>query len=214
MDCTRFEQLIQRYLDGDLGPVHASQVEEHASTCTACAALHRQFETVFISLRTHPRDPAPPGLEAAILARVDFDAFRPSLRERILRWLVRPEEALPGPAQTALAVLFLVAVLQSSTGRLGAGLQRYLEMLGEAATWTYAWSSAVAAEASSRFLVERWPLFRQTAETLFHACRLLLERSAAVWIAAGILLVLVLAAGMLRRARLQRGGSRARLQTG
>lgn len=214
MDCTRFEQLIQRYLDADLGPVHTRLLEEHTASCGSCSMLQQQFEVVFESLRSYPRDEAPADLELAILSAIDFEAYRPSLRERVLRWLVRPEEVLPSPAQMGLAVVFLVTLLHYSTGRMGEGLRRYFDALGGAATWTYVWANGLAAEVSTRFLVDRWPVIRQTVETLTHACRLLLERSAVLWIGGGVILGVVLIAGAVRHARAHRGGPRARFQLG
>jgi hypothetical protein len=208
MDCLRFEQLVQRYWDDDLGPVHTRLMRQHAASCTGCGATLEDYGTLFALLGDLEREPAPAGLEAAVLARLDLQAHRPSLRERVLRWLVRPEDLLPGPAQMGVATTLVLAALTLGGGWIESLGRHLLIGVGDAATWTYVHVTGIVAGAAAGFLTETWPALRQTLGTLTGALRLLREaHGIEVGATFGLVLLLVVVAAMASRPRQGRGAS-------
>ena len=210
MDCLRCEQLVQRYLDHDLGPVHRALVEEHAACCCACAGVLAAYGGVFEALASLGREPAPPDLAAAVLARIDPRAFCPTPRERFLRLLTHPEDTLPGPAQMGVATTAIVVLLAGAKAWLGNLAAPLLESLGGAATWMYAWATGILAETWVRALGGQWPIIRQTLSTLANATKLCLDphRSAFALMALATAAVMALALTWFW-ARGARGGGHA-----
>ena len=174
MDCLRFHQLVQRHLDGDLGPVHARLMNEHVTRCDECAVTLADYALLFDTLAHLQRDIAPADLEAAVLARIDVRAFCPAPRERGLQLLMHPENVLPRPVQMGVAAALLLGLLYGGTGWLGMLAARLLHGLGVAATWTYGWVTGALADNAAQFAYEEWPAIRSTTSALANAMRLLL----------------------------------------
>lgn len=202
MDCLRFEQLVQRYWDDDLGPVHTRLMREHAMGCAGCGATLAEYGALFALLGDLEREPAPAGLEAAVLARLDLRAHCPSLRERVLRRLVRPEDVLPGPAQMGVAMALVLAGLTLGGGWIEAFGRHLLGGVGDAATWTYVRVTGIVTGAAAGFLTETWPALRQTLGTLSGALQLLRDAHGfEVGASLGLVLLLVFVAAMASRPR-------------
>jgi hypothetical protein len=110
MDCSRIEELIPLYVEGDLAPEHQSSMSSHLKGCGRCAGLAREYTESQRWLRSA----APPefdeaffgGLRASVLAEIESRGARPSwLQLLAARWSLRPAFA----AAAVLVLLGLVA---------------------------------------------------------------------------------------------------------
>lgn len=98
----------QSYLDGELTGVEAAEAEHHLQTCTECQAFATQAADLSDALRKAPRHAAPAHLRAAVLARLDKEPVRFSLRSF---WM----GAGAGTALSALAAGFALLALLPPT---------------------------------------------------------------------------------------------------
>jgi anti-sigma factor RsiW len=115
--------LTQAYLDGELDPAAALEIEAHLGACASCRQLIANVTELRDALRTVPRHhPLPPGLEARILIALD-EADRAENGKRSLwpaglrrflatrrQWLVG---AMSGAALAAAVAIALVVLLPS-----------------------------------------------------------------------------------------------------
>jgi anti-sigma factor RsiW len=108
----RVERQLSAYLDGELTPDWAAEVRGHLADCAACRA---DLETLRATKRLLEALPAPqplPGLEAAILRRVE--------RESRWWWLPRPRPAMALAAVALAVVLVAVPLVRGHRDRLRA----------------------------------------------------------------------------------------------
>ncbi len=67
MDCKQAEALLDAYLDNELDPIHAADVDAHLRACPRCAALLNQKKSLQQVLRAHlPYHTAPLSLRRAL----------------------------------------------------------------------------------------------------------------------------------------------------
>jgi len=72
MECAEVTRRLWEYLDGELAAKEAATLDRHLAGCPHCQPHYRcdrAFLVVILRSLTRPC-PAPPGLRAAILARV------------------------------------------------------------------------------------------------------------------------------------------------
>ncbi len=62
MECTRTEDLLSAYLDGDLSEGEKERIAEHLRQCHRCAEEERALRETISLLRNLPAESAPPGL--------------------------------------------------------------------------------------------------------------------------------------------------------
>ena len=100
-----FEAQIDAYLDGELAPPDAVELEEHLRACPDCSRLERRRRAVRVAVREHlPRFPAPDMLQARVRAQVQAET-RQTHRRRAPTW-------------TALAVAASLAVVAFGSWQL------------------------------------------------------------------------------------------------
>jgi len=100
MECSDALPLIHEYLDGDLAPEPAAELQSHLRACADCAALLREYERTEALARMLERPATPQGLTASIMA-----ALPPQPRDRAwTRWIRRH------PAATAAAAFIVIMV--------------------------------------------------------------------------------------------------------
>jgi anti-sigma factor (TIGR02949 family) len=102
MTCLEFRAGLHPYVDGELPVSQAADADAHAADCPVCADLLRREQEFRRLLRRHPREAAPPGLRAAIVARV-----------RRRRRATRALRILAPALGVAAAAVILVAFLQA-----------------------------------------------------------------------------------------------------
>ncbi len=132
MKCEQVEQLLDQYLDGELGDAEGALLREHVEECHGCAARFGTVLAAVEGLEQMPELRAPSGLTAAVLAglpEIETAAIAPRMG-----WAL----GLAGAVLTALIVLALpelmwvgVAVL----GALGAGVEAVAGALPAASVW-------------------------------------------------------------------------------
>lgn len=113
--CERFEELIERYLAGDIQPADLDELRQHASRCPGCRRLmelHRELselsgQTAYVS------DERFDEIRAAVLSRIRPHPGRANL-PFWRRWSLA---LIPQPVSTILAVVALVG-LGFMAGRL------------------------------------------------------------------------------------------------
>jgi len=88
VNCRACEPLLSPFLDGELAPARAAEVEAHLAGCARCAAAKQELARMVQAARALP-SPEPP---AALWTRIDarLDEKRP--RRRWI-WLVAPSLA-------------------------------------------------------------------------------------------------------------------------
>lgn len=65
MNCEKYQNLISAFLDGDLKPRAAGELETHFSICAECAKLREDFESILcFSDETFAQESAPPNSQA------------------------------------------------------------------------------------------------------------------------------------------------------
>jgi len=100
-----FEAQIDAYLDGEIAPPDAVELEEHLRACPDCSRLERRRRAVRVAVREHlPRFPAPDMLRARVRAQVQAET-RQTHRRRAPTW-------------TALAVAASLAVVAFGSWQL------------------------------------------------------------------------------------------------
>jgi anti-sigma factor RsiW len=65
-DCSRIEEVLEAYLDGDLSAVHRDRVTAHFETCRACSAELEEARALRAALRALPQMDAPPRVLRAV----------------------------------------------------------------------------------------------------------------------------------------------------
>lgn len=70
MECTRTEDLLSAYLDGDLPEGERERVAEHIRHCNRCAGEERALRETISLLRNLPAESAPPGLLEGVRTRI------------------------------------------------------------------------------------------------------------------------------------------------
>jgi anti-sigma factor (TIGR02949 family) len=103
-ECKATRASVHAYLDGALTARQASRVAAHAAACAECREALAAAGRVRTLLREQPQPEAPPGLAAAINARV-----RQELREPVRAAFAWRRVALPAAAAAAV-VLTIVGV--------------------------------------------------------------------------------------------------------
>lgn len=221
MDCSRFDELVQFYLDHDLDLPNRRAMERHERGCALCSDTLAAYRVLFDSLNSMEREPAPIWLEPVVVARISpcgVDARprpeacatsqphraprsgshrtprlgRASLRRERSRRLGRAALALVGVA----GVLWIGS--ESTTRAL-------LDALGHTLTWVYAVGAAVVAGVSWLQMVSLGEL-QQASTAVLRGCRLFLE-------AFGPHMLVYTSATMLMAMLLDRRG-RSRLRRG
>jgi len=71
MNCAEFDRQLDAYLDGALAPEAAEALRRHAAGCAPCAALLGTLERGQQALMSVRPRPAPPGMLAAVHARLE-----------------------------------------------------------------------------------------------------------------------------------------------
>lgn len=72
--CSRFQELIERFVDGELTAAEADFVRAHAAACPACREELARAREVVRELRRLPPLSCPPQVTAAVLARAAAEA--------------------------------------------------------------------------------------------------------------------------------------------
>jgi len=102
-----FEAQIDAYVDGELNPADAGELETHLRGCAECARLERRRRTLSGVVRAEiPRFTAPPALRASVRQALRAEAGR-SAWPRVASW-------------RALAVAASLVVVALGSWRLGA----------------------------------------------------------------------------------------------
>ena len=51
MNCREVQPLIDGYVDGELGPIHNREIEEHLQSCSVCSKLHHEHQALQAATR-------------------------------------------------------------------------------------------------------------------------------------------------------------------
>lgn len=105
MECTRTEDLLSSYLDGDLPDREREGIVEHLRQCPRCAEEERALKETLSLLRNLPAETAPPGLLEGVRRRIGTErAAVPLWKKLFLPAHIKiPLEA------AAVALIFLLA---------------------------------------------------------------------------------------------------------
>ena len=72
MDCRAANDLVHRYVDGEVTPQTATEIDSHVDSCPACRPVYERHRTLQRMIRRHAtRHAAPPELAARIGAALD-----------------------------------------------------------------------------------------------------------------------------------------------
>lgn len=106
MSCT-VEQELTAYLDGELAPFQAKQVENHLTTCRTCRATEVLLRRTLLRLSDLPSFEPSAAIRRAVLAQIGREPS--GLRTQIHR-LFRPQLLAPSMGLIAAAALALIWV--------------------------------------------------------------------------------------------------------
>lgn len=102
--------LLGDYLEGDLPLPRRALVDAHLDDCAECATHLSELRCAVDALHALVDPLPPPGLAAAVMARIATGEGRPGLVARYLErvpWTIRTRLAMPGIAVLAAALLFV-----------------------------------------------------------------------------------------------------------
>jgi anti-sigma factor RsiW len=97
-------ELLEAFVDGDLGPGEERMVAAHLDGCAACGREHRVAMELRSTLRSLPEHDAPAKVLWAVRMAAREGESRVPLRTRLARWMTRPAAAVAA-ATVAVAVL-------------------------------------------------------------------------------------------------------------
>lgn len=105
MECTRTEDLLSGYLDGDLPEGEREGIAAHLGQCPRCAEEERALKETLSLLRNLPAEKAPPGLLEGVLRRIGQE------KEAVPLWkkLFLPAHIKIPLEAAAVALIFLLA---------------------------------------------------------------------------------------------------------
>jgi hypothetical protein len=105
MECTRTENLLSAYLDGDLPEREREGFAEHLRRCPACAGEEKALKETLSLLRNLPAEKAPPGLLEGVRRRIGQE------KETVPLWkkLFLPAHIKIPLEAAAVALIFLLA---------------------------------------------------------------------------------------------------------
>jgi anti-sigma factor RsiW len=134
MNCRRFEMLIQKYHDGELGAAEGAEYENHLASCSSCMELDMQFAAVFGALDDIPLAEPSPGFDSGVMARVDMARYRKSAASRAGAAIRSGWDRVPFPARVTagIAAVFglFVAVYTPMIGMIYAAAGKAATMVG------------------------------------------------------------------------------------
>lgn len=70
MDCTAAQIALSAWLDGELSPQEAQELQEHLAGCPRCRALREEFTALSDLLREAPAPAVPPALKEQVMANL------------------------------------------------------------------------------------------------------------------------------------------------
>jgi anti-sigma factor RsiW len=97
--------LLEAFVDGDLGPAEERTVTAHLDDCRACRREHQLAMEIRSTLRSLPEHDAPAKVLWSVRMAARDDGPARGLRMRVVRWAHRPASAFA----TAAVVLIVVA---------------------------------------------------------------------------------------------------------
>jgi anti-sigma factor RsiW len=105
MECTRTEDLLSAYLDGDLPEREREGFSEHLRQCPRCAGEEKALKETLSLLRNLPTEKAPPGLLEGVRRRIGQE------KETVPLWkkLFLPAHIKIPLEAAAVALIFLLA---------------------------------------------------------------------------------------------------------
>lgn len=107
-ECDSALELLEAFVDGDLGPREERMVAAHIDDCAACRREHRLAIEVRSSLRALPEHDASAKVLWAVRMAAQEGGSPVPIRTRLVRWLTRPAHTL---ATAAVALAVIVAAL-------------------------------------------------------------------------------------------------------
>jgi anti-sigma factor RsiW len=99
-------ELLEAFVDGDLGPAEERMVAAHVGECRSCRHEHRLALEIRSTLRSLPEHDAPAKVLWGVRMAARGDRSARPLRARLLRWAHRPAAAV---AMAAVALAVVVA---------------------------------------------------------------------------------------------------------
>ena len=110
MDCTRFAEHINAYVDHAVPPEIRAAMQAHATSCPACRGEIEALVQLESVLHSAPEAPVPQGFAAHVMARAATQKAPRKLS--VLAWAGLPGwwQELPGPARAAAAAILVVGL--------------------------------------------------------------------------------------------------------
>lgn len=107
MNCSETRELLDAYVDGELGLADRQALTQHVESCVACATLETRLHSLRTRLQANARRSAPAGLEQQIQASLQASAVASERRNQGW-WLPATVAALLSAAVTATLVVMLI----------------------------------------------------------------------------------------------------------
>jgi len=149
MDCSRIDERIDAWLDGELSERERRESARHLDECERCAAQYGALVAAVQRLETLADPVAPEGFVAMVMARLP--EREPAASPTRVAWLLGLSGAL-GTAASVLAVLWLIGMAASWGGLtavasalpgLAMSATRGALLLGQALVTPVAWGLAL-----------------------------------------------------------------------
>jgi anti-sigma factor RsiW len=121
-DCMRFSAWVAPYVDGELDPGHAVEMEAHVVGCSTCAERVALIRAMRVSLKRTARTRAPEALSARIRATVEQERQR---AERAPSYEAPFRRADPGNEHKLIRLRYAVGLAAAAGVAFAMGLSRY-----------------------------------------------------------------------------------------
>lgn len=103
MNCDQVQEQLSEYIDGRIDSKTRAEVEEHLSSCVDCTELAGSLTSTAQMVAAEPQVEPPMGFTTRVMAQVQDEASKPSLRQRWSAW-----SRLNIPMQAAAVILIAV----------------------------------------------------------------------------------------------------------
>jgi len=70
MDCVKAEEMMMRFMDGELTDAESAELTAHTEICAACAENFHAYEKIMNAFADAPEIFAPDGFEAAVMQKI------------------------------------------------------------------------------------------------------------------------------------------------
>lgn len=138
MSCKPYDELIMKYIDGELNDIEQARLMHHVNRCESCRSELEDLKNIFDALEKNEEIEPPDDMQASIMDKVcALDIYNKKLRVKKIAMICFASTAAITTIIFALAIVFRNNILD---------LMLDMGVPVEAAYWTYGALARISAE--------------------------------------------------------------------